>query len=170
MGSERCPFCGQEIDSEARKCFFCGSVLDKDSIDKQLEKLDRQDIHKYVHTKRSLITKFLFVVVIVVLAIIIFYPKGTLKAQITYTGSQYIISNNNSFAWTDIELDFVSGIEGRLFALKLDKISSGQTITIKAAQFTNSNGDYFDPTQIQPQQLKISCDTPYGRKSLSQDD
>ena len=170
MGSERCPFCGQEIDSEARKCFFCGSALDKDSVEKQLETLNRQDVHKSVHKIRSLLLKLLFVVVIVVLAIIIFYPKGALKAQITYTGSQYIISNNNSFTWTNIELDFVSGIERCSFVLKLDKISSGQTITVKAAQFTDSGGVGFDPEQMQPQQLNISCDTPYGRKSFSQDD
>ena len=27
MGYMKCPFCGQEIDSEAKKCFFCDSDL-----------------------------------------------------------------------------------------------------------------------------------------------
>ncbi|MBN1972102.1 MAG: hypothetical protein JW787_00575 [Sedimentisphaerales bacterium] len=31
MGFIKCPFCGQEIDSDARKCFYCDSDLNHNS-------------------------------------------------------------------------------------------------------------------------------------------
>ena len=43
MGTEKCPFCRQEIDAAATMCFFCGAELSEESIHKRLEQLQEQD-------------------------------------------------------------------------------------------------------------------------------
>ncbi|MBN2589187.1 MAG: hypothetical protein JXA96_04960 [Sedimentisphaerales bacterium] len=42
MGYMRCPFCGQEIDSEAKKCFFCGSILSEISHHEESKQTPKQ--------------------------------------------------------------------------------------------------------------------------------
>ncbi|MFC1781775.1 hypothetical protein ACFLZ8_05900 [Planctomycetota bacterium] len=184
MGPERCPFCGQEIDSEAKRCFFCGSELDRETIEEKLEQLHRQNLSKPLHKIRSLLLKLLFVGIIVLVVIIVFYfkekqnlipeilsPGGStvrLNAKITYTGIQYIIVNNNSFEWTNVELNILSDNIEDLYSLRLDKVSSEQTITVRAAEFTNSNGVKFNPYRIQARWFSIWCDTPNGRNGSYQ--
>ncbi len=51
MGFLRCPFCEQEIDSEAKKCFFCGSELNHSSDHPNLVQFSgHQDI---IYTKKD---------------------------------------------------------------------------------------------------------------------
>ena len=48
MGTEKCPFCGQEIDAEAIRCFFCGAKLDENSVEKRLEQLYIQEDRRFI--------------------------------------------------------------------------------------------------------------------------
>ena len=110
MGPEKCPFCGQEIDSEATKCFFCGAELNEESVHKRLEQLHIQDIQAARRIHKPLLIK---VIVILILAGVVFF-YGTsgrkrisdvdssgrsstvkLKAKVIYPGARFIISNND---------------------------------------------------------------------------
>jgi hypothetical protein len=68
MGTEKCPFCGQEIDADATRCFFCGSELDRESVDKRLEQLHKQDSsRRKIHSPGALVAIVGIILVCVVL-------------------------------------------------------------------------------------------------------
>lgn len=170
MGSENCPFCGQEIDTEATKCFFCGAGLDEESVDKRLEQLQQEDNKKTAHKiKCPLVLKVTVVGILICIAI--FSSKSlrksksiesivSLKAKVTFTGTQFVISNNDSFDWTDVELQVISDTISGDFSHRVPKIDAGKTHTIRAAEFTEKNGACFDPYSMKPKRFRIWCDTP----------
>lgn len=52
MGYIKCPFCEQEIDSEAKKCFFCGSDLSDIINQKNHERMSKQQDPQYMINNR----------------------------------------------------------------------------------------------------------------------
>ena len=174
MGSENCPFCGQEIDTEATKCFFCGAFLDEESVDKRLEQLQKEDNKKPAHKIICpLVLKVTVVGILIFIAI--FSSKSlrkpseanlssestvSLKAKVNFTGAQFVISNNDSFDWTNVELQIKLETIGSNFSLRIPKIPAGKTHTIRAAEFTEKNGACFDPYSMKPEKFRIWCDTP----------
>ncbi|OGP68655.1 MAG: hypothetical protein A2169_05330 [Deltaproteobacteria bacterium RBG_13_47_9] len=176
MGPEKCPFCGQEIDTEATKCFFCGAGLDEDSIENRLEQLHEENDRK--PTRKVKCPLVLQALVITILICIVLF-SGTsnnkpklleasteissvrLNAKITYTGAQFVISNNDSYDWINVELQITSESPGRNFHLRASKIPAGTTHTLRAAEFTMKDGTCFNPYTMKPERFWISCETPH---------
>lgn len=79
MATEKCPFCGQEIDAVATKCFFCGAELNEESVHNRLEQLHIQDIQSARKTHKSLFIKVAIVLILV--GIVFFYVKSTKYAE-----------------------------------------------------------------------------------------
>jgi hypothetical protein len=178
MGTEKCPFCGQEIDSSAKKCFFCGAELNGESVHQRLEQLQTQDIQAARRIHKPFLLK---VVVILILAGVIFFydtsvRKHTskvdssaqsstvkLKAKVTFPGLQFIILNNDSFDWKNVKFEITpDSMEGR-FRLSVPIIISGETYTADATKFLNNEGIRFNPDKMEPRKFLILCDTPAGR-------
>ena len=82
MGTEKCPFCGQEIDAAAIRCFFCGAELNEESVHKRLEQLHVQDIKADLRIHKHLLIK---VIVILILAGLVFF-YGTSSKKRTKIG------------------------------------------------------------------------------------
>ena len=176
MGTEKCPFCGQEIDAEATRCFFCGAKLDEDSVEKRLEQLYIQEDRRLIRrVGKPLVLKV--VVVLILIYVVLFHgePAGKrspavigppesstihLNAKVSFAGAQFIISNNDSFAWENVKLEITTGASGEPFGLSVPKISAGQTYAAEAAEFQRKVGTRFDPVSTRPQKLWIRCDTP----------
>lgn len=178
MGTEKCPFCGQEIDASAQRCFFCGEELNDKSVHHRLEQLHMQDIQAPRRIHKPLLLK---VVVILILAGIVFF-YGTsgrkhiskvdsstqnaivkLKAKVAFKKVQVIISNNDSFDWKNVKLEIIPDtIEGR-FRMSIPIILSGETYTAEGTKFLNNEGVRFNPDKMGPRKFWILCDTPAGR-------
>ena len=179
MGTEKCPFCGQEIDAEATRCFFCGARLDEESVEKQLYMQEDRRLIRRVGN--PLVPKV--VVVLILIYVVLFHgepagkrspvvigpPEGSavrLNARVSFAGAQFIISNNDSFDWENVKLEITSGVPGEPFGLGVPKISAGQTYAVEAAEFQRKDGTRFDPASTRLQKFRIRCDTP-GKESGS---
>jgi hypothetical protein len=178
MGTEKCPFCGQEIDSSAKKCFFCGAELNDESVHQRLEQLQIQDIQAARRIHKPFLLK---VIVILILAGVIFFydtsgRKHTskldnpaqsltvkLKAKVTFPGTQFIISNNDSFDWKNVKLEIIPDSMEERFRLSIPIIISGEKYTANATKFLNNEGIHFNPDKMKPRKFWILCDTPAGR-------
>jgi len=85
-----------------------------------------------------------------------------LKAGVSFTGTQFVIANRDSFNWTNVKLEVNSGLVSSGFILRVGVMEAGQTYTVGAAQFAKPDGKRFNPFEYKPQSLSIWCDTPRG--------
>ncbi len=103
MATEKCPFCGQEIDAAATKCFYCEAELNKESVHNRLEQLHDQDIRapQRIH-KSPFIKVSVVLIVLILIGIVFFYVIRT-----NYAEPKIIAVRNSS----KINLSVVSLIE-----------------------------------------------------------
>ena len=175
MGTEKCPFCGQEIDSAAIRCFFCGAELSKESVHERLEQLHEQDI-RHVRGIRKPVAAGIIVIVILIYIIFFYDTSGkkripaidnppqsitvSLKAKVTFPGERFVVSNNDSFDWSNVRLEIMPESTEYWFGLKVPIISAGQTYTAAAAEFSREDGTCFNPDKMKPRKFRIQCETP----------
>ena len=88
-----------------------------------------------------------------------------LKASVVFNQRQFVISNRDSFDWTNVGLEINYGLISSGYQLKVSRIAAGQTYTVGAMQFAKSDGTRFNPLTTKAQRLFISCDTPKGNGS-----
>jgi len=86
-----------------------------------------------------------------------------LNATVRFTGTQFVIQNNNSFDWTNVELEINSGLISGGYVLNVERMRAGETYTVGAMQFAKSDGERFNPFTHKPQKLSVWCDTPRGK-------
>jgi hypothetical protein len=175
MGTEKCPFCGQEIDAAATRCFFCGAELNEESVHKRLEQLHIQDVRVARRIRNPLLIEV--IVVLILISVVFFYGTSgrkrisdvdspgrsstvKLNAEVTYPEARFIISNNDSFDWENIKLEIISETTEDQFGLKIPNILAGQTYTVAAAEFLKDDGTRFNPYTMKPKKFWILCDTP----------
>ncbi|MBN2181270.1 MAG: hypothetical protein JW715_05100 [Sedimentisphaerales bacterium] len=179
MGPEKCPFCGQEIDTEAAKCFFCGVQLNEEAIEKRLEQLRIEDVKKSFHKTRCPFT--LQVIAVILICISILSSSSTknskmgkakpseestvrLNTKVTFTGTQFIIYNNDTFDWTNVELQIILEPYGRNYSIEIPRMPAGKEQRIRATEFVRQDETRFDPYKMKPKRFRIWCDTPTGEK------
>jgi len=176
MGTEKCPFCGQEIEARATKCFFCGAKLDEESIERGLEQLHYQEgfrPSRRFHHRVALAG----VVACILVGVALFYvlpgrrnpfpleqpPKGSLvrlNAKVSFAGARFTISNNDSFDWENVELEVVPADIGEPFCLAVTRIPAGGTYTVGLTEFRRKDGTRFNPSSTRSERFRIRCDTP----------
>jgi len=175
IGTEKCPFCGQEIDAAATRCFFCGAELNESSVHKRLEQLHIQDERAARRVRIPLLIK---VIVVLILVIVVFFYDTSgrkhisdvgspgrnsnvkLNAEVIYPGARFVISNNDSFDWKNVKLEIVSETTEGRFSLSVPNILAGETYTAAAAEFLKYEGTRFNPYTMKPKEFWILCDTP----------
>ena len=176
MGPEKCPFCGQEIDAAAIKCFFCGSALDHNSVENRLDQLHKQEDIKHIsRVKKSIAIKIIVFILLVCIALFVGKSKIkpslteavstqsstiSLNAEVTLSGSHFVIINNDSFDWINVELQIISDYIGNNFITSIPKISKGRKLSVRAAEFTKNDGTRFNPYTMKSQGFRIRCNTP----------
>ncbi|MBA7493260.1 hypothetical protein ES702_03817 [subsurface metagenome] len=124
-------------------------------------------------------TRGCLIIVVIVLIIglyIIFAPPEkqkapskplyiSLNASVQFTGTQFIITNNDSFEWRNVKLEINSKILKSGYKLTTYKMIAGQTYTVGSMQFAKSDGTRFNPFSMKVQSIDIYCDTSKGKAS-----
>jgi len=87
-----------------------------------------------------------------------------LKASVRFTGTQFVILNNDSFDWTNIKLEINSQGLRSGYILRASRLSAGAEYTVGAMQFAKKDGEKFNPFTHKPTNFSISC-TAQGGKS-----
>lgn len=173
MGTEKCPFCGQEIDAAATRCFFCGAELNKESVHKRLEQLHIQDLQTVRKLHKPLLMKF--IAILILAGVLFFYgtSKRTsnieilnrsstvkLSAEVTLSGTGFMISNNDSFDWKNVRLEIIPESLKDRFSLRIQNIIAGKTYKADTSAFVNDVGIRFNTDKMKPKEFWILCDTP----------
>jgi hypothetical protein len=183
MGTEKCPFCGQEIDAAAARCFFCGAELNAKSVHERLEQLHIRDARHARRIRRPVAVGAF--VVIILISIVLFYDNSDkkhvsiidntdksstvrLKAKVTFPEGRFIVSNNDPFDWKNVELEIMPESTKERFSLKVPNISAGETYTAAAAEFSKEDGTRFNPYIMRPMEFLIQCDTSANKKGSYQ--
>lgn len=86
-----------------------------------------------------------------------------LHTTVRFTGTQIVIDNKDPFDWTDVKLEINPGLVSGGYALDVERMKAGETYTVGALQFANSDGERFNPFTHKPQKFTVSCNTPGGR-------
>lgn len=107
---------------------------------------------------------FTVVFVIVIIGVLISYFSGenplqdSLRASVEFTGTQFMITNNDDFDWSNVTFTINPGYLGGGFSLWVSRVRSGQTYSVGAMQFTKGDGTRLNPFTTKPQKISISCD------------
>jgi hypothetical protein len=84
----------------------------------------------------------------------------TLNAQVRYVDGQLIITNDDDFAWVNVEFDLNPETRSSGYTYRAGRIEAHAMYTIGSRQFANSDGTMFDPLTQKPLRLSIHVDTP----------
>lgn len=80
---------------------------------------------------------------------------------------QFVISNKDSFDWTNVQMEINEVVAVPGFSFSIPKIAAEGTYTVFANRFFTPDGSQFDPTTTKIQRFTIACGTPKGPGSWS---
>ncbi len=89
----------------------------------------------------------------------------TLSASVRDTGIQFVVTNNDSFDWTNVKLEVNPGILTDGYVLRVPRISSGEVYYAGVGLFAKGSGERFNPLTHKAIDFSIWCDTPRGNGS-----
>ncbi len=83
-----------------------------------------------------------------------------LNASVSFTGTQFVIKNNDSFNYNNAKLE----INGK-YVLKGYNLAAGETYKVGMLQFADDDGNRFN-MMIKPQKFTIWCDLREGKNGF----
>ena len=83
-----------------------------------------------------------------------------LKASVRFTGTQFIITNNDTYDWKNCKVE----VNGE-YKIKNKSFSAGQSYTVGAMQFVDSDGKKFNPITHKAQDIFFWCDNEQGKRA-----
>lgn len=88
--------------------------------------------------------------------------RTELNAEVRFTGTQFVITNKESFDLTNVKMEINGGLFSGGYELKHNRMKANDTYTVGALQFADSDGKRFNPFQMKPQKFTISADSSMG--------
>lgn len=82
-----------------------------------------------------------------------------LRANVTFDGTQFDISNLDEFDWTDVELN----INSVSYFHEVKSIPMGNTYSVGAMLFAKRDGTRFNPFNTKVQEIFFTANTPKGK-------
>jgi hypothetical protein len=84
-------------------------------------------------------------------------PAMHLHAGVRFTGTLFVISNNDTFAWSDCKIEVNPGVPSSGFVYRAPRLDPGNTYNVGTMQFANNEGQHFNPLAFEPTSVSISC-------------
>jgi hypothetical protein len=183
MALQPCRECGSQISTEATVCPRCG-VPDPTRLTPEDKVADRHAKMQSSFATRDLGWKKGCLIIVGVFALVIWFASMcadtetttsdttsqglTLNAEVSFDGTQFSITNNDSFPWSDVELDLNGGTFTSGFVLRPTmQMQPAETYTVGAAQFAKGDGTRFNPFQMKPQRFCVLAKNPQGQTGVS---
>lgn len=91
-------------------------------------------------------------------------PRVKLNGSIELDLTLITITNEDSYAWSDINIVLNGGFTSR-YETSLSGLNSGAWKQVPLRQFT-FNGNRFSPRELVPESITLYADTPSGRGSM----
>jgi len=168
-GTSFCSNCGAPTTELTMICHKCGIRLVK------VAKAQPQGVKKI--SKKKIIGFGVVLVIAILLVVgvstcvdIITSPgptpnttEVTLNAKVSYDNGQFIIANNDDFAWTDVKFDLNYGTWTSGYTYHADRLDANNIYTVGSMQFAKSDGTMFNPFTQKPLKMSIHCKTPDGK-------
>ena len=86
-----------------------------------------------------------------------------LNAKVVYDDGQFAITNNDDFAWTDVDFDLNYETWSSGYTYHANRLAANNTYTVGSMQFAKSDGTRFNPFTQKPLKMSIHCKTPDGK-------
>lgn len=83
-----------------------------------------------------------------------------MNASVSFTGTQFVIKNNDSFDYNNAKLEI-----NDKFILKGYNLAAGETYTVGMLQFADDDGNRFN-MMVKPQRFSIWCDLGGGKNGF----
>ena len=90
--------------------------------------------------------------------------ERTLNAEVFYADGQFTITNNDSFAWTDVEFDLNYETWSSGYTYYAGRLEPNSIYTVGSMQFAKSDGTMFNPFTQKPLKMSIRARTPDGKR------
>ncbi|MBA7554873.1 hypothetical protein ES705_47509 [subsurface metagenome] len=90
----------------------------------------------------------------------------SLNASVKFTGTQFIIKNDDNFDWLNVKMEVNGSLLKSGFILETNRMGAGESYTVGALQFAKKDGTRFNPVTYKPKKFDISCDTPEGENAF----
>lgn len=175
MALIECPECNKQVSSEAGACPSCGHPI-KPTYPQPTPTPPKTTV--VVKKKRSPLTWGCLTVALLLImgyfASVCFVTSNApdspttktrtktgpddLTAGVIFTGTQFQITNSDSFAWRNVRLTVNSK-----YKYELGSIAAGATVEIGVLNFTKGDGERFNPLTHKPKDFFIAADTKHGR-------
>jgi len=86
-----------------------------------------------------------------------------LNAKVIYDDGQFIITNNDNFAWNDVEFDLNYETFSSGYTYYYPLLEPNTIYTVGSMQFAKSDGTMFNPFTQKPLKMSIHAKTPDGK-------
>ena len=112
------------------------------------------------------LTLVIVVAIVIVVFIVIFSNSDssddedstpTLNAQVRFTGTQFVIKNNDTFDWRDVKLEVNPRGLRSGYVLRVALMEAGEEYSVGAMQFAKKDGEKFNPFTHKAQSFSIFC-------------
>lgn len=80
-----------------------------------------------------------------------------LNATVDFTGTQFVITNNDKFDCRGAKMEINGGLLKGGYVLEGYILEAGKVYTVGAMQFTTGDGTRFNPINIKPKNFWIGC-------------
>jgi hypothetical protein len=84
-------------------------------------------------------------------------PSMHLGAGVRFTGTLFVISNNDTFAWSNCKIEVNPGALSSGFVYRAARLDAGSTYDVGPMLFANNEGQSLNPLTFKPTSVSISC-------------